>query len=123
MRGPHPTPCVTFRRVAVSLRGPRQSPVLPFACCVGSMLSDGRCALCSVWRRFWLAGPVDGALGVVLVVAGVVLRFLLPTLLPVQVVHSMSRRVSVRVRPNCSTPPRVVPVVRHRPRGGGLFKF
>ena len=28
-------PCVTFRRVAVSLRGPGQSPVLPFACCVG----------------------------------------------------------------------------------------
>ena len=25
------TPCVTFRRVAVSLRGPGQSPVLPFA--------------------------------------------------------------------------------------------
>ena len=26
---------VTFRRVAVSLRGPGQSPILPFACCVG----------------------------------------------------------------------------------------
>ena len=41
-RSPRP-PCVTCRLVAVSLRGPRQSPVLPFACCVGSMLSDNRC--------------------------------------------------------------------------------
>ena len=46
------TPCVTFRRAAVSLRGPGQSPVLPFACCVGPMLSDGRCSLCSLWCRF-----------------------------------------------------------------------
>ena len=28
------TPCVTFRRVVVSVRGPGQSPVLPFACCI-----------------------------------------------------------------------------------------
>ena len=33
----HPSPCVTLRRVAVSLRGPGQSPILPFACCVGSL--------------------------------------------------------------------------------------
>ena len=32
-------PFVTFRRVAASFRGPGQS-VLPFACCVGSMLSE-----------------------------------------------------------------------------------
>ena len=37
------TPCVTFRRVVAPLRGPGQSPVLPFACCVGSLLSVGRC--------------------------------------------------------------------------------
>ena len=36
-------PRVTFRRVVVSLRGPGQSPVLPFACCVGSLRSVGRC--------------------------------------------------------------------------------
>ena len=30
---------MTFRRVVVSLRGPGQSPVLPFACCVGSLRS------------------------------------------------------------------------------------
>ena len=41
-------PCVTFRRVAVSFRGPGQSPVPPFACCVGSLLSDGRGGLCSL---------------------------------------------------------------------------
>ena len=45
----------------------------------------------------------------------VILRFLLPTLLHVQVVRSMSRRGSVCVRPNCSTPARVVLVVRHLP--------
>ena len=54
-------PCVTFTRVVVSLRGRGQSPVLPFACCVGSLLSVGRCGRCSFWCRFrispaqWLA--------------------------------------------------------------------
>ena len=37
-----PPPCVTFRRVVASLRGPGQSPVRPFACCVGSLRSVGR---------------------------------------------------------------------------------
>ena len=36
-----PPPCMTFRLVVVSLRGPGQSPVLPFACCVGLLLPDG----------------------------------------------------------------------------------
>ena len=36
-----PPPHVTFRRVVASLWGPGQSPVLPFACCVGSLLSVG----------------------------------------------------------------------------------
>ena len=53
--------------------------------------------------------------GGLLVVAGVVLRFLLPTPLHVQVVHHMPRCVSACVRPNCSTPPHVVLVVRHLP--------
>ena len=48
--------CVTFRRVAVFLRGLGQSPVLPFACCVGSILSDGRCGGCSLWCRFRVSG-------------------------------------------------------------------
>ena len=43
-------PCVTFHLVVVSLRGPGQSPVLPFACCVGSLLSVGRCGRCSCCR-------------------------------------------------------------------------
>ena len=59
--------------------------------------------------------PVFGKLGVALVVAGVVLRFLLPTPLHTRVVPCMPRRVSVCVRPNCSTPPRVVLVVPHLP--------
>ena len=42
-------PCVTFRLVVAPLRGPGQSPVLPFACCVGSLLSVGRCGQCSCW--------------------------------------------------------------------------
>ena len=47
---------MTFRRVAVSLRGPGQSPVLPFACCVGSLLSVSRCGRCSCWCRFRVCG-------------------------------------------------------------------
>ena len=38
------------RRVAVSSWGPGQSPVLPFACCVGSLRSG--CGLWSCWCRF-----------------------------------------------------------------------
>ena len=49
-------PRVTFRRVAAPLRGPGQSPVLPFACCVGSLLSVGRCGRCSCWCRFRVCG-------------------------------------------------------------------
>ena len=41
--------CVTFCRVAVSLRNLGQSPVRLFACCSGSMLSDGRYGRCSLW--------------------------------------------------------------------------
>ena len=51
-----PPPCVTFRPVVVSLRGPGQSPVLPFACCVGSLFSVGICGRCSCWCRFRLHG-------------------------------------------------------------------
>ena len=48
-RKPYPfvPPCGTFRRAAVSSRGPGQSRVLPFACCVWSLCSGGRCGLCS----------------------------------------------------------------------------
>ena len=49
-------PCVTFRPAAVPLRGPGQSPVLPFACCVGSLRSVGRCGRCSGWCRFRVRG-------------------------------------------------------------------
>ena len=48
--------CVTFRRVAVPLRGPGQPPVLPFACCVGLLRCVGRCGRCSCWRRFRVRG-------------------------------------------------------------------
>ena len=51
-----PPPCVTFRLVVVSLRGPGRSPVLPFACCVGSLRSVGRCGRCSRWCRFRVRG-------------------------------------------------------------------
>ena len=49
-------PCVTFRLVVAPLRGPGRSPVLPFACCVGSLLSVGRCGRCSCWCRFRVCG-------------------------------------------------------------------
>ena len=51
-----PPPCVAFRLVVVSLQGPGQSPVLPFACCVGSLRSVGRCGRCSCWCRFRVRG-------------------------------------------------------------------
>ena len=51
-----PPTCVTFRCVVVSLRGPGQSPGLPFACCVGSLRSVGRCDRCSCWCRFRVRG-------------------------------------------------------------------
>ena len=54
--GPRSAPCVTFRRVVASLRGPGRSPGLPFACCVGSLLSVGRCGRCSCWCRFHVHG-------------------------------------------------------------------
>ena len=50
------SPCVTFRLVVAPLRGPGRSPVLPFACCVGSLLSVGRCGWCSCWCRFRVRG-------------------------------------------------------------------
>ena len=53
---PPPPPCVTFRLVVVSLRGRGQSPVLPFACCVGLLRSVGRCGGCSCWCRFRVCG-------------------------------------------------------------------
>ena len=51
-----PPPCVTFRRVVVPLRGPGQSRVLPFACCVGSLRSVGHCGRCSCWCHFRVRG-------------------------------------------------------------------
>ena len=36
--------------------GPGQSPALPFACCVGSLRSVGRCGRCSCWCRFRIHG-------------------------------------------------------------------
>ena len=53
-------PCVTFRRVAVSLRGPGQSPDLPFACCVGSLHFLSRCGRCSCWCCFRVRGAHTG---------------------------------------------------------------
>ena len=51
-----PPPCVTFRLVVAPLRGPGRSPILPFACCVGLLLSVGRCGRCSCWCRFRVRG-------------------------------------------------------------------
>ena len=57
-QGKRQPPCVTFRLVVVSLWGPGQSPVLPFACCVGSLLSVGRCTVFHV-RLLGLPGTVQ----------------------------------------------------------------
>ena len=109
-QGPPSPPLFGF---AVSLQGPGQSPVFP------SRATSGQCFLtaaaagvpCGVVAAS--AEPSSWRTGGVLVVAGVVLRFLLPTPLSILVIHHMPRCVSVRVRPNCTTPPRVVQVVRH----------
>ena len=53
---------MTFRRVVVPLPGFGQSPVLPFACCVGSLRSVGRCSRCSCWCRLRSRSPVAGVL-------------------------------------------------------------
>ena len=83
LQGARTTPCVTFRRVAVSSRGPGQSPALPLTCCAGSLYSDGCCGLCSCWRRFRVAEPSSRHIAValvgVVVGVGVGLWFLLPT--------------------------------------------
>ena len=50
-------PCVTFRLVAVPLWGPGQSPVLPFACCVGLLLSVGVVSAFAA-PSGWYAGAV-----------------------------------------------------------------
>ena len=49
-------PLCDIPSVVVPLRGPGQSPVLPFACCVGSLLSVGRCGRCSCRCRFRVRG-------------------------------------------------------------------
>ena len=49
-------PRVIFRRVVAPLRGPGQSPIRPFACCVGSLRSVGCCGPCSCWCRFHVRG-------------------------------------------------------------------
>ena len=58
VRPPKPqTPlCVTFRLVVAPLRGPGQSTVLPFTCCVRLLLSVGRCGWCSCGCRFRVRG-------------------------------------------------------------------
>ena len=53
---PPPPPRVTFRLVVAPLRGPGQSPILPFAYCVRSLLSVGRCSRRSCWCRFCVRG-------------------------------------------------------------------
>ena len=53
---PPPPPCVPCRPVVAPLRGPGQSPALPFACCVGSLRSVGRCGRCSCRCRFRVHG-------------------------------------------------------------------
>ena len=88
--------------------GPGQSLFLP------SLAAWGQCFLATIAASVpcgvvcALAGPSSWRTGVVLVVARLVLRFLLPTLLHVRIFYSMLSHVSVCVRP-------VVLVVSHLP--------
>ena len=80
-------PCVTFRRVAVSLRGPGQSPARPFACCAGHCVLSAAAACVPAVVVFALAEPSSWRTGVVLIAAGVGGRPLLPTPLRILVIH------------------------------------
>ena len=77
----NPVLCVTFRRVVTPLRGPGQSPILPFACCVRSMRSVGSAAAACVPDGVvsTLAGPSGWRTGGCAGCCGGGLRSLLPT--------------------------------------------
>ena len=123
-------PCVTFRRVAVSLRGPGQSPVLPFACCVGCCVLSAAAAAARAGVISAFAEPRGWCAGAVLVAAGAVCALAVPSswrtggcagCCGVQltvfaahappVAHNLVRCVPVCVRPRCPTPPHVEPAV------------
>ena len=100
--GVSPLPrCVTLCQVALSLRGRGQSPVLPFACCVGSPRSVGRCGLCSCWCRFRVSGAQQlvsqGCAGCCRGRVAVSLS-LLPSPLHASVIHHPPRCVSLGTR-------------------------
>ena len=58
----HPDPLCDIPSRCSFLNGPGQSPVVPFACFVGLLSSDGRCGLRSLWCCFcvscWCMGVV-----------------------------------------------------------------
>ena len=54
-------PRVTLHRVAGSLRGPGRSPARPFACCVGSLRSVGRCGRWMQKKKIGAVGAVSPA--------------------------------------------------------------
>ena len=86
-----------------SPRSPRPPPPAKGHSPPSPRAASGRCVL--------TAAVAGVPCGVVAVVAGPGawrtggLRVLLPSLFRVQVIHSMSRRISVWVRPDCSPPP------------------
>ena len=106
--------CVSVGKWSIGLlssRSPASHPFFP------SRATPGRCVLAAA-AACALAGVVSASAQpscwytrVVLIAAGLVLRFLLPTPLRTQVVHPMLRRVSVCMQPNTSTPPSGVLVV------------
>ena len=117
-----PPPCVAFCRVAVSVRGPGQSPVLPFACCVGSLRSVGRCGRCSRWCRFRVSGAQSLAYwGLCLLLRGSFYGFCLYTPPPRsgRPPHCLAAFPCVR-GPKAPPPPRVVLVVRPLPHRAAM---
>ena len=123
-----PPPCVRLHRVAVSLRGPGRSPVLPFACCVETLHFVGRCGRCFYWRRFRIRGAQwSVCLGLCWLCAGALCSLAVPsswrtggcaggygghlTGFAAQCTSALRSSTtcfavfSVRVRPRCPTPP------------------
>ena len=88
-------------------------PFFPSGQCV--LMATAVCVPCGVVSASTEPSSWRTAIVLIFGWGGVVLRFLLPTPLSIQVVHHMSRLVSVCVRPMCSSHPCVVLVVHDLP--------
>ena len=95
-------PGFRFCETWASVQGPGQSPVRPFACCVGSLRSVSCCGRCSCWCRFRFNGAQSLAhWGLFWLLQGSLLGFCCPLLsasgLSTTCLAAPARVVGVRV--------------------------